>query len=308
VALFDTVGLSTNRSVRIMDAFETVLTGVGRPISTPEWQALREELAPAVSGASADVASKGYEFSAIANPTSNLRLTINYAYTDRSVENLYNADVIPWYGFILQDGLIRQGVTQDAEGRFHVNSSAYETGRTVARWIELSRRHPEAALSTLTTANGDSIAEEIFLMTEGLNGQKREEEKRWGLRPHRISLFAAYDFQRETRLNGVSVGGGFRWRSANIIGTDSNGREITGRSIEETDFMLRYARTLEPKLWKGRLILQLNVINVFNQRGIIPKYFSANPPYEVPGGRGLAYNRFDIIAPRTVRFTTTYEF
>jgi hypothetical protein len=210
----------------------------------------------------------------IANPTPNLRLTVNYAYTDRSVSNLYNSDLIPWYGYKLEDGLILNGITQDASGNFIADPGAYHAGGAA----------------------------------NGFNEQKRDQEKRWGLRPHRVSVFAAYDFKRENFLKGFSIGAGYRWRSANIIGTDINGNEIEGRSIRETDFMLRYVRRLKPALWKGNLILQLNVINVFDQRGIIPKYFSANPPYEVPGGRGIAYNRFDIIAPRSVRFTTTYEF
>jgi outer membrane receptor for ferric coprogen and ferric-rhodotorulic acid len=144
-------------------------------------------------------------------------------------------------------------------------------------------------------------------MITSANNAKEREEKRWGLRPHRVSLFAAYDFKREGLLKGVSVGGGYRWQSANIIGTDPNGQEITGRAIGETDLMLRYARKV-PGLWKGNLIFQVNVINLFDEGGIIPKYLAINPPYELPGGRGIAYNRFDVIRPRTFRFTTTYEF
>jgi hypothetical protein len=308
VFLYDVVNLHANPNIRIMDAFETVLAGPGRPFSADQWEALEDELTPSVSGAPADTKSEGYEFSVVANPTRNMRLTVNYAYTDRAVANVYIKDVIPWYGFTMDNGLVRNGVTQDAAGSFSLDPSAYESSGTIAKWIELSRLHPDANLSTLTTTQDRTIAEEIFVTTEGMNEQKQDQEKRWGLRPHRVSFFGAYDFTRDNLLKGFSVGGGFRWRSANIIGADAQGKEITGKPIRETDFMLRYARSIKPALWKGRLIFQLNVINVFNEQGIIPRYFSANPPYEVPGGRGLAYNRFDVIAPRTFRFTTTYEF
>jgi hypothetical protein len=30
--------------------------------------------------------------------------------------------------------------------------------------------------------------------------------------------------------------------------------------------------------------------------------------FQVPGGRGLGYTRFDLIQPRELRFTTTYSF
>lgn len=68
------------------------------------------------------------------------------------------------------------------------------------------------------------------------------------------------------------------------------------------------SRKVTPALWRGSRTFHVNVYNLFDRRGIIPKYLSANPPYEVPGGRGIACNRFDVIAPRTFRFTTTYEF
>jgi hypothetical protein len=308
VAEYGSITLFQNTNLRIMDAFEPVLTGAGRPVPSAEWAATRADLTRTVNAAAAEVESSGYELSVIANPLANLRLTVNYAYTDRSVTNLYVRDVLPWYGYKLDGRLVDNPVTQDATGRYNFNVGAVESGGTLEKWHALSQRHPDAGLSDLTTSNGRSIAEEIFVMAEGINDQKRDQEKRWGLRPHRVSVFAAYDFKGDNLLKGVSVGGGYRWRSPNIIGEDENGREISGRPIRETDFMLRYARMMEPKLWKGRLVFQLNVINVFDDRGITPRYLSIIPPYEVPGGRGLAYNRFDVIAPRTFRFTTTYEF
>ena len=37
------------------------------------------------------------------------------------------------------------------------------------------------------------------------------------------------------RLKGFTFGGGWRWRSANVIGSDSKGSEITGQEIAAVD-------------------------------------------------------------------------
>jgi outer membrane receptor for ferric coprogen and ferric-rhodotorulic acid len=129
------------------------------------------------------------------------------------------------------------------------------------------------------------------------------------VRPHKLSLFTAYDF-REGRLRGFSVGGGWRWRSANVIGEDSKGREITGRVMTATDLMLAY--NLRLARLPGRLRFQVNVANVLNNTRIIPVRLAtgATSPdgFLVPGGRGVAYSRYDLVAPRELRFTTTWSF
>jgi hypothetical protein len=55
---------------------------------------------------------------------------------------------------------------------------------------------------------------------------------------------------------------------------------------------------------------QLNVSNLLNQNGIVPQRFvdPKNPDYQVPGGRGPGYTRFDFIDPRGIKFTTTFSF
>jgi hypothetical protein len=305
--LNNSTALFTNRNARVADAFESVLVGAGRPVATADWVRTRAALTPAVNGALFDVDSSGYEFSAVANPTPNWRVMANYAYTDRSVAGMYMQDVVPWYGLKSEQGLIQNGVTQDAVGRFAIDPSAFTSSGAIAKWIELSRLSPQANASVLTTATGVTIAQEVYDMIVGINEQKRMEEQRWGLRPHRVNVFTAYDFSREGNLKGVTLGGGFRWRSANIIGADQNGQELKGRATRESDLLLRYSRPMGFSK-RARVVFQLNVMNVWNEQGIIPKYLSATPPYIIPGGRGVAYNRFDLIAPRTLRFTTSFEF
>ena len=202
-----------------------------------------------------------------------------------------------------------QGVSQDAAGRWVVNRSAFEPGGAVVKWLDLGALHPEANVSTLTSGTSTTIAQEVYNLIVNMNDDKEQEERRWGVRPHKVSLFTAYDF-REGRLRGLTVGGGWRWRSANVIGEDSRGREITGRVIAATDLMLAYTLRL-PRV-PGRLRFQANVANVLNNTRIIPVRLAtgaaAPDGFLVPGGRGVAYARYDLVAPRELRLTTTWSY
>jgi outer membrane receptor for ferric coprogen and ferric-rhodotorulic acid len=129
------------------------------------------------------------------------------------------------------------------------------------------------------------------------------------VRPHKISLFTAYDF-REGRMKGFTIGGGWRWRSANIIGEDSKGNEITGREIAATDMMMAYTTKFDRL--PGRVRFQVNISNLLDQTKIIPVRLStgATAPdgYLLPGGRGVAYSRYDLVQPREIRCTMTWSY
>ena len=74
--------------------------------------------------------------------------------------------------------------------------------------------------------------------------------------------------------------------------------------------MAAYTWKLKGRL--GRLRLQMNISNLFDRTDIIPSRLSTSPTtpdgFEIPGGRGIAYSRYDLVAPREFRFTTTYSF
>jgi outer membrane receptor for ferric coprogen and ferric-rhodotorulic acid len=146
-------------------------------------------------------------------------------------------------------------------------------------------------------------------LVEAFNDQRGAKIKRWGVRPHKISLFTAYAFE-SGRFNGLTFGGGWRWRSANVIGSNSNGQEIRGRVITAADAMLGYTRTF-PGL-PGRVRFQLNVSNLLDRTDIIPSRLAtgATAPdgFLLPGSRGVAYTRYDLVQPREYRLTTTYSF
>jgi iron complex outermembrane receptor protein len=299
-------------NTRVMDAFTGVLVGSNRPYSVTQWDSVYRAFTPPVNNsATFDQDASGYEARVTANLTPKWRLVANYSYTDSGRGNL-GSEIVAWYGLkTAASGRLLQGVTRDASGRFVLDPRSFQSGGTVARWIELGAQAPAANPSVLTTANRQTVAQEVLSLVNSLNVAREQQEvqKRWDLRPHKISMFTAYDF-KEGWPRGFTLGGGWRWLSGNIIGTDSHGNELTGRVRTAADLMLAYQ-------WKfrhlpGRMRFQVNVSNLFNHTPILPIRYatsiSAPDGFIVPGGRGVAYSRYDLTAPREIRCTTTYSF
>lgn len=307
---YTTVGFisSDARNERVVNALAGVLVGPGLPYSASEWTALSSALNPQANNAASDFESDGYEARITANLTRNWRLVANYSYTDTKRTQV-GREVMAWFGLKPDGNRLRQGVRQDATGRFVVDRTAYEPGGAILQWLDLAARRPGVDVGTLMTSSNISVAQEIFNVVDVLNEARDQNEKRWGVRPHKISLFTAYEF-REGRLRGFTVGGGWRWRSANTIGANSAGQEITGRELAETDLMLAYTRKIGRV--PGRFRFQLNVTNLLNKDDIIPVRIATSDAapdgFIVPGGRGLGYSRYDLVTPRELRFTTTWSY
>lgn len=304
------LGGAPARNSRVMDAFAGVLVGTGLPFTASQWADIYKAYTPPANAIASDFFSHGYEARVTANLTRSWRLVANYSYTDSGRNNLAN-EMSDWYGLKSAGGVkLVQGVTQDSTGRYVVDRSAYQAGGTVAKWIELGALRPTAAISDLNSNTGGvTVAQEIFDLVDTLNDEKEQQEKRWGVRPHKISLFTAYDF-REGWANGFTIGGGWRWRSANIIGSDARGAEIRGKEIAAADMMMAYSRKFAGL--PGRVRFQVNISNLLNQVDVIPVRLStgaaARDGYVLPGNRGVAYSRYDLVQPREYRFTTTYSF
>lgn len=304
------LGAAPARNQRVADAFAGALVGSGRPISAEQWTTINRDLTPPANAIASDFVSEGYEARITTNLMRHWRLVLNYSYTDSGRTNVAN-EMADWYGLKKADGVLMvQGVRQQADGRYVVDPSAYTPGGTIAKWIELGNRHPDANLSNLATGTGGvTVAQEIFDLVDALNDTKEQEEKRWGVRPHKVSFFTAYDF-KEGWAKGFTVGGGWRWRSPNVIGSNSQGGEITGEAITAADAMMAYSRKFDRL--PGRFRFQVNVSNLFNHTAIIPVRLSTGATaldgFDLPGGRGKAYSRYDLVAPREIRFTTTYSF
>ena len=299
---------AAGRNTRVSTAFGGVLVGTDLPYSAATWQPVLSALNPPATAASSDSESTGYETRIVANITRNWRFVANYSYTDFIRRNV-GAEIVAWYGLKTANGRLVQGARQDATGRYVVDPSAYEPGKAVAKWIDLGNLRPQANLGTLTTSNGQTVAQEIYTLVDTMNAERDDEEKRWGLRPHKVSLFTAYDF-KEGALRGFTVGGGWRWRSANVIGADAKDNEIFGRPITANDVMIAYTRKFARL--PGRVRFQLNISNVLDNTEILPVRIAtgaaAPDGFYVPGGRGLGYSRYDLVAPRELRFTTTWSY
>jgi iron complex outermembrane receptor protein len=294
------------RNVRIADALQGPLVGPGLTYTAAQWAPIRSSITVPVSAQMFDQTTSGYEFSAVANPTKNWRVTANYSYTDRIRQNSGGADAIPWYGYTFEGKLLKEGVKQNADASYTITPSAFTTTGTVAKWLELAAKAPAADLTRLVTTGTTTAAQEILNMIRDINDDIQQNEQRWGLRPHKVSVFSAYDFTTG-RLKGLTAGAGYRWRSPNVIGRYANGSEIEGRALTGVDAMLRYAHKISQGRFRGTLTYQLNVSNVFDQRGIIPQRFSSTPDFIVPG-RGIAYSRVDFVDPRTIRLTTSFSY
>ncbi|MSU48932.1 MAG: hypothetical protein EXS37_07590 [Opitutus sp.] len=305
------LGGAPGRNTRVMDAFAAVLAGPGRPISATDWAAIYKAYTPPANAIASDFVSEGYEARITTNLTRNWRLVFNYSYTDSGRTN-FASEMADWYGLKPTGDGVRfvQGVRQDASGRYVADPASFTSPSAVAKWIELGNMAPAANISNLSTGTGGvTVAQEIFDLVDASNADREDQQKRWGVRPHKISFFTAYDF-KEGWTKGVTIGGGWRWRNANVIGSDSRGREIVGKEIVAADAMMAYSCKLGRL--PGRVRFQVNVANLFDQTAIIPVRLStsasARDGFVLPGGRGTAYSRYDLVSPREYRFTTTYSF
>ncbi|MDP3069846.1 MAG: hypothetical protein Q8N18_06130 [Opitutaceae bacterium] len=295
------------RNIRIADALQGPLVGSGLAYTAAQWAPIRSSITVPVSAAMFDQTSSGYEFTALANPTKNWRVTATYSYTDRIRKNSSGADAIPWYGYTFAKGLLVEGVKQNADASYTITPSAFTSTGTVAKWLELAAKSPAADLTKLVTTGTTTAAQEILNMIRDINNDIEQNEQRWGLRPHKVSFFTAYDFTTG-RLKGLTAGGGYRWRNPNVIGRYANGSEIQGRALTGVDALVRYSHKVAAGRFRGTLSYQLNVTNLFDQRGIIPQRFSSTPDFIIPGGRSVGYSRVDFVDPRAIRFTTTFTY
>ncbi len=296
-----------------LDGDNNPIPGTGNPAALDSLLSRRAELRPEVNGYFRDNVSSGYELRVTANMTENWRLTLNAAHTDRIVSNSYGKGVAFTGLMEVGDGTVLQGATEAAEVEdpddpgstiqgYTIDPSAYAPDGVISKFLAL-----EDPLPGNRTLDNTGISTQIFNMADNVNERREQLEKRWGLRPYRFNIFTAYDFN-EGRMKGFTVGGGYRWTAANIIG-EENGVEFEGKAQTNADFFIRY-RTKANFLGEGNWTFQMNVNNVFDNKDIIPSRLAidGNIDYQVPGGRGIAYARFDLPTPRQYRFTITRDF
>lgn len=218
-----------------------------------------------------DEESSGWELTSTANLTKNWRLNLNASSTDRERFNAY-ADAERLHDSSLEWVLALPGIT-GLDTEIGAPAAPGEPGETVGEHY------------------GDWIDE--------INFFRRGEEVKRGLRKYKFNVFTAYDF-KEGRAKGLTVGGGVRYQSSNIVGVDGGGNILKGEALEYADLMVRYR--FQKKLFDHAAIsMQLNVNNVFEKDGLIPLRFAP-----VEGENFSNPNILDVATfhePRTVRLT-----
>lgn len=300
-----------NPNEDIYDTLEMYLEGAALENLINDQPRLR----PNVNGRFRDSDSSGFEFRLTTNITSNWRLQFNLGYTDRNYSNTFGASVAHLGLIENGDGTVIQGATESQEvpdpedpdntiQGYTIDPSAYTQEGIISDFLAYG-----AQLPAPYTMDNTGISQAIFDIADNVNDIREREEKRWGLRPYRINVFTAYDF-KEGFLNGWSIGGGYRWNTPNIIG-EENDEEFEGEAQQYADLFLRYrTKPMKSFLGEGRWTFQLNIQNLFDNTKIIPSRLAVdgNVDYQVPGGRGPAYARFDLAEPRSYRFTVTYQY
>ena len=301
----------TGQMESIYDLYETYLTGA--PLE--ELLTRRIELRPEVNGKISDNRSSGLELRLTTNLTPNWRVSLNAAKTDRSVEKLYRQSQAHLGLIRGADGLVQQGATFAAEiedpsdpgstiEAYTIDSSAYTSDGVMAAFLGFENDLP-AGFNLQNTG----ISFEVWDLVEDMNDRIQQDEKRWGLRPYRFNVFTAYDF-KEGLLKDWSIGGGYRWQDANVIGEDPDGNEVRGKARVETDMFIRYRLNRFAFSERGRWSFQVNVYNVLDNRDVLSGNLGGDEFsfQTVPGGRGVAYQRFDNVPPREFRFSVSYDY
>lgn len=220
---------------------------------------------PNVNAVIYDLASEGYEVNLTANPTRNWRLQATYSDTDTRQAN-FGPGVRAW---------------MDQE---------------IAYWRSFNA-------SDLEISAGLTIEEAIEFMENGYNLEKNLEKiGELGLRKHKVGLFTRYDFT-ENRLKGAYIGGGYRYQSKNLAGSDdAREKGFYGPSFTRADFLAGYkfgdsAFGDKDGFFKG-LTIQLNVFNVFDDHDALITRI-------LPDG---GFRRAVVQDPRTWRLQASIDF
>lgn len=234
-------------------------------------------------------ATKGYEMQLTANLTRNWRTTANFSYTDKEqtnvglVENAWINDTIAW---------ITRTVQQ------------WDTSKITPAWTAAGIK-PTNDITVFTGSTGTPISTMITNLTN-FRDNVLIPGSPFGHRKTKANFFTTYSFSAES-LKGFSVGGGYRYQSANIMHfvRDAAGKATTnpyfGEATGYADAMIRYKTKFTMGSKKVQTSFQINVRNLLNDHDpITARYLNNNPAS--PADR--AY----YVDPRSWQFTTSFDF
>ncbi len=195
------------------------------------------------------------------------------------------------------------------------------------RKVEAGQASPSFDLNPANEAHRSQAgADALFIETQANNFEinYQDDVALTGITTARNGKYAAnglvtYSFDRDSRFKGWSVGGNFRYRSANTIGYE---RDLTGASgvpansvlvdkpLEGDDWhefgmMFSYQRKLSEKV---DMRLQLNVSNLFNSQSarVVTAEYDTLAVYG--SANAIVPTRWEIRQPRNFTLTTTFDF
>ena len=190
------IGTVTNRNIRVLDALQAA------------GQATAAEVAARtvnVNTGRSDRDAVGYEFTLVANPTAQWRVSVNYSLTN-AVESNILPEVRAW--------------AEDA----------------IAYW---STKDP-----ALVTGANLTIATEIANLRQNIADQVSAENiAEVGNRKHNFNVFTRYDLTG--KLKGAFVGGGWRYQGPVVMGLNDAGAMQFGNSVANADAVTLAATSLE---------------------------------------------------------------
>lgn len=215
-----------NRSVGRDNAYINAMNGI--------WQALGrvDKFADTASRDGQDTDGKGWEADFTANLTPNWRASVNFAQTQQITTNI-----------------------QPHNGAY-VAANRSEWSRDTSLPVPTGFGLPANA----TIATALTTIDALYAGFKQAEGQSRRQ-----LREYTGNFFTSYTIRRgDSRLNGLTVGGGVQYRSDAVVGYDTtrNNAPIYGGAYTVANAMLGYNLRLASKY---RVRLQLNVDNLFNE-------------------------------------------
>lgn len=176
-----------------------------------------------------DRESKGWEFQLVANPTTNWRINANFSINEVEKTNIM-PEVKAWAEENSAYWLQKAGT-----GAFLLGGGDWDTLSANIGWMN------------------DYIAREQAFVGKAARGQRK----------YGANLWTRYSFS-DGPLKGVFIGGGGRYQSKNVIGTDSTGELVYGRQLVLVDALVGYETKVSVRGRSYPVEVQLNVNNLLD--------------------------------------------
>lgn len=221
--------------------------GSGAPIASVD--ELRTTYFSGANGFLSDRVSKGYEFELIANPTRNWTVRTNFSQSERVRTNVLEEGV----GWWAERVAIWQGLDTLYRQR---------TG--------LASIYDQRVFSQANALTNQTVRERIADSDRELAATRFREQQGYGNRKYKANVWTRFSVP-EGRFRGLTLGGGWRYQSANVAGINLTTREVyMGNPKSLFDLMASYRTRgfLGRYQEKVSVTYQLNVLNLLDDQTI----------------------------------------